>query len=368
MKARHLAALTTLLILCALTSAQGYFVRIAYNTNLRADASLDASIIETAPAGTALSVVGQSGRWLKISRNGGEVWMANWVSYSRVDGSGAPTSHSGALEQIDNCCFVDRQCNGDEEWTDGYWAFQNGQCPAPSSSQPNSSAPPANSAPANVDNCCFVDRQCQTGQDWTDGYWAYQNGQCGSPSQARHIGSAFIDGSATFIAQISAALDLLKRRAPRWHAYVTKGPQVIRESQPGSPDGYAAGDTIYISPSAAAKPAHVLAELLVHEACHVQSRLSGLYGTVYPWKIQDYLPEYVSKIVWQKLTYGRVVMTYSPAQVARLIRNGYLEQRVRPGVVSVTYISAEVRQWLREGIDFFGAVRTEIARANSLLS
>ncbi len=83
--------------------------------------------------------------------------------------------------QIDNCCFVDRQCSSDQDWRDGYWAFQNGQCAAPAPSQPGTSAPPASSAPANVDNCCFVDRQCQSEKEWSDGYWAYQAGQCAAP-------------------------------------------------------------------------------------------------------------------------------------------------------------------------------------------
>ncbi len=83
--------------------------------------------------------------------------------------------------QVDNCCFVDRQCQSDQDWTDGYWAFQNGQCAAPAQSQ--SPAQPASNIPAAVDNCCQVDRQCQTEADWTDGYYAYQNGQCAAPAQ-----------------------------------------------------------------------------------------------------------------------------------------------------------------------------------------
>ncbi len=92
--------------------------------------------------------------------------------------------------QIDNCCFVDRQCSSDQDWRDGYWAFQNGQCSAPAQSQPGTSAPPASSAPANVDNCCFVDRQCQSEKEWSDGYWAYQAGQCHAPAQPQPQTSA----------------------------------------------------------------------------------------------------------------------------------------------------------------------------------
>ena len=78
------------------------------------------------------------------------------------------------LAQVDNCCFVDRQCGSDQEWLAGYWAFQNNQCAAPAQSQPA----PAASSSTPVDNCCGIDRQCQTDQDWIKGYWAYQNNQC----------------------------------------------------------------------------------------------------------------------------------------------------------------------------------------------
>ena len=48
-----------------------------------------------------------------------------------------------ASAQIDNCCFVDRQCGSNQEWINGYHAYQNGQCavPAPSGQPANSSAP-----------------------------------------------------------------------------------------------------------------------------------------------------------------------------------------------------------------------------------
>ena len=89
--------------------AQGYSIRITYNTNLRESYSLESAIVETASAGTTLTVVGSNKRWLRINRNGSEVWMADWVGYTRVEDS-APTQTQTAAN-IDNCCFVDRQCN-----------------------------------------------------------------------------------------------------------------------------------------------------------------------------------------------------------------------------------------------------------------
>ncbi|MDE2859391.1 MAG: hypothetical protein OXN94_16215 [Chloroflexota bacterium] len=94
-------------------------------------------------------------------------------------------------QNVDNCCFVDRECQSDQDWTDGYWAFQNGQCAAPAQSQPLAQAvsqpqpQPQTGGPVAIDNCCFVDRQCQSDQDWTDGYLAFQNGQCAAPAQSQ---------------------------------------------------------------------------------------------------------------------------------------------------------------------------------------
>ena len=53
-----------------MTSAQNYSIRVTSNTNLRAAASLQASIVETVPAGTTLNVVGSADRWLRIDRMG----------------------------------------------------------------------------------------------------------------------------------------------------------------------------------------------------------------------------------------------------------------------------------------------------------
>ena len=88
--------------------------------------------------------------------------------------------------QINNCCSVDRQCNTDEEWISGWWAFQNNQCTAPSQ-QPQSTATSTqrqSDASGDVDNCCFIGWQCNTNAEWTSGYWAFQHNQCGAaPSQ-----------------------------------------------------------------------------------------------------------------------------------------------------------------------------------------
>ena len=87
---------------------------------------------------------------------------------------------------IDNCCFVDRHCQTDQQWRAGWHAFQNGQCAAPAQSQTQTAAqPPPNTGATNIDNCCFVDRQCQTDQQWRAGWHAFQNGQCAAPAQSQ---------------------------------------------------------------------------------------------------------------------------------------------------------------------------------------
>ena len=186
MKIKSLLTIIVLLMISWAASAQGYTIRLTYNTNLRVANSLTSGIVETAPAGSILQVFGQQDRWLQIDRAGSQVWMAGWVSFSRVEGS-APT---GAPSQtpIDNCCFVDRQCNTDREWTDGYWAFQNGQCEAPAQSQPLvqpqtqariwTPTRPLIEIPGNINNCCSLDRECHSDKEWRAGWVAFKELEC----------------------------------------------------------------------------------------------------------------------------------------------------------------------------------------------
>ena len=96
----------------------------------------------------------------------------------------AAAGGGGMASDIDNCCFVDRQCSTDQDWVNGWHAFQNNQCSASTQSQP------PGGAPAQIDNCCYVDRQCNTNQDWINGWQAYANNQCGAPAQSQPAGGA----------------------------------------------------------------------------------------------------------------------------------------------------------------------------------
>ncbi len=149
MKFRLFAVTVLLICFYGQASAQTYHIRVTQNTNLRASYSLQSGIAETVPAGTTLQVGGSFNRWLSISRNG-DVWMADWVPYDRVESAQTPSD-------VNNCCFVDRQCATDQEWTDGYWAFQNNQCPVSPPATRQTSTQPSTTQPQSIDNCCFVD-------------------------------------------------------------------------------------------------------------------------------------------------------------------------------------------------------------------
>ena len=123
MRAKCFALIIAGLVLRAGSSAQEYSIRANRGLNLRAAPSLYADIADTVRTGAVLEVVGKSGSWLKINRNSNEVWLADWVNYSRVDSG---PLESPAATPIDNCCFVDRPCQSDQEWVAGYWAYQNG--------------------------------------------------------------------------------------------------------------------------------------------------------------------------------------------------------------------------------------------------
>ncbi|MCY4538414.1 MAG: SH3 domain-containing protein [Chloroflexi bacterium] len=194
MKIRVITVLLVMIALCNVASAQSYAIRVTYNTNLRAANSLTSGVVESAPAGTVLTVLGQQGRWLQIDRSGRQVWMAGWVSHSRVQSAQPAVSQPQSQPQtpIDNCCFVDRQCHTDQEWADGYWAFQNGQCAAPAQSQPQVQAQPQTQAqtqtqtwvptqrgnPHDIDNCCQLDRECHSDEEWRAGWVAFKELEC----------------------------------------------------------------------------------------------------------------------------------------------------------------------------------------------
>ncbi len=262
---KRLALIFALLISFGTASAQSYHVRVSFNTNIRSAPNLEASIVDTVRSGATLLVVGQQEKWLRISQGAREAWMANWVRHTRVEQSGS---------QVDNCCFVDRQCNSDREWTEGYWAYQNNQCGAPQQSLPQQSISVSAAASADVNNCCFLGWQCNSEQQWTRGFLAYQNNQCDSPIA--------MEGSEAFVIQVKKALDMLKRWAPEWYTYATSGLDKIREVPESQGSGvWVAERRFDIVPSHAFAGSGSgaviwLAGIIVHDACHVHRYEAGL--------------------------------------------------------------------------------------------
>ena len=190
MKVKLLVVISFVLLVCGLVSAQSFQIRANRIINLRASHSLTSDIVETVGAGTVLDVVGKFNRWYRISRNGAEAWMADWVDYSRMDAGAAATTDSSVSQPmtsagtaVDNCCFIDRQCRSNAEWVNGYHAHQNNQCgAAPMSTETR--APEPVSQPAVIDNLCYTVRTCRTPLEWVDGYHAYHSQQ-NRGSQAR---------------------------------------------------------------------------------------------------------------------------------------------------------------------------------------
>lgn len=210
-----------------------------------------------------------------------------------------------AAAQVDNCCGLDRQCQTDQEWTDGYWAFQHGQCAAPAQSQATSNAP------AQVDNCCFVDRQCHTDAEWTDGYWAYQQGQCPAAAQSPVVASQrpIIEGAEAFVRRVNNALDWLGRRAPAWYAYVINGTNKIGQSTLyGASFARLAERATYLSQSHAFRGEGrsvdymILCSTLIHEASHHYDHAAGL--VIVGWAGEIRAEEKQLEFYWDVDPYG----------------------------------------------------------------
>lgn len=267
MKVKLFAFLTSALLFCTVATAQNYSVRVTYNTNLRASSSLDARVVDTALAGTTLPVTGSHDRWLQIDWRSRPVWMANWVPMTRVAGGSGPSD-------IDNCCFVDRLCNSDHDWTSGYWAYQNNQCGAPITPVSSVSTPltTTTTPAAEVNNCCQTGWQCHNDQDWQAGFFAYQTNQCANQGME-------IEGPEAFVRPLQEALAIVRERAPGWLAYIVDGLSKVRLDPNARRSAVNVWTrTWHVPPSRFegwGDPVSVIGSL-VHEACHIHRYAAGL--------------------------------------------------------------------------------------------
>lgn len=360
-KIKYLATIIASFLLFAVVSAQPYSIRANRGLNLRAAPSLSADIAATVRMGAILNVVGHAGGWLKINRDGNEVWLADWVNFSRVNGSQETSSATGTTSEIDNCCFVDRECATDHQWVDGYWAYQNGHCATETSSQPMN---PTTSETSVIDNCCFAGWLCRTDQEWQNGYFAYQYNQCGQgaptgfvssccqsgwncsteldrwlgdkvikegfecdqPKQVAY-GRTVIDGSETFIRQITASLEYLKARTPHWYAYIVNGVRKIRGG-PWGPGTFAFQDSLNIAPPHAREATIVLAGTLLHEACHVNRIMEGSffttsgYDTVEGFSVEENICEVLREGALTEANPRRPTNPWLEAALAHYFNNG----------------------------------------------
>lgn len=139
------------------------------------------------------------------------------------------------------------------------------------------STAPTTAAPSDIDNCCFVDRQCTTEQEWIDGYWAHQSGQCGAqpPFSGGNLSRPRIEGSEAFIYVVNETLSLMERKAPALYQYVVSVTSVVEEHGPDQCDwGWAYAGTGRTSLGSCLvegqmpSPLYVVAAYLAHEACH----------------------------------------------------------------------------------------------------
>ena len=276
MNSRRIVLTLLLLLFSSTISAQTYNVRVTHNTNLRASHSLESAVLTTAPAGTTLQVTGNFNRWLRVHRGGGDYWMADWVPYSRV-------AEQALSSDIDNCCFVDRQCTTDHEWTKGYWAYQNNECRVRPAATQQVPAQPVSSAPADIDNCCSAGWQCNTEAEWTRGYWAYQNNQCdGSPpsTASSFTGGINIEGTETFRIWVEGGLDLLRQKAPQWYRYVLGATRKILQ-RPAASGAFVdvANRTHHTAwdPNDYPNDLNIftIAHEMIHEACHIYQFMEG---------------------------------------------------------------------------------------------
>lgn len=256
---------------------QGATAYITGGMNIRAAASTSSAVEAKARAGDTFAVLesrsGSRWCWLRISPG----WLAKTARVQstrpvRRVVSGPVEPQPVQRSNINNCCFVDRQCMTEDEWTAGYRAYQRNECRVSTvPAQQSGSLPKTTGTDSDVNNCCNLGWNCKTDHEWERGFWNFQVGQCEHPG-------VIVEGPGAFIARITAILRLLRDRVPHWYSYVL---EVLTKIEPKS-DTYV---TVWFDSGhvkwgidgwtyrQANMPA--LASIMVHEACHVHRRRSG---------------------------------------------------------------------------------------------
>ena len=147
-----------------------------------------------------------------------------------------------------------------------------------------STHPVSGPIPAGVDNCCFLNRQCDSQEDWEYGYALFEYDLCHVPNID---GNIRITGSDAFVSTTRQALRLLLGRSPKWYRYTQQGLRGVTEIPMGGNSGIYVTERIYRSwPNFRTNlvgEALVIrvAGLLVHEACHVNRYVASLEHSGY---------------------------------------------------------------------------------------
>lgn len=164
MKTSAFAILITLIVSCYAASAQGHYVRTVGRVGLMEEASVWSNQTEIAPKGLVLYVIGQQGDFLKISKEGRELWVKAYMTSQPIDAG----ADGKAPSPENNCCYMGWTCTTDKDWADGYDAYQWGECIS------------------EVNNCCYFGWECHSDDEWQRGYQAFHMGTCDASVQ-RHL-------------------------------------------------------------------------------------------------------------------------------------------------------------------------------------
>ncbi|MDE2775156.1 MAG: hypothetical protein OXI77_04355 [Chloroflexota bacterium] len=259
---------------------------------------------------------------------------------------------------MDNCCFVDRQCSSDQQWADGYNAFQNKQCSAPGPA-PAAASPPAASqvllrtanavvigdphghsilpstsktfdwsagSVISYSNFCQGNWQCNSASDWAAGHHAFRSKQCGLPGRVISL-----VGDAEFQAFYTRRLEELERKLPHRYDYVLRGLDKVEQDacQPSCSFGVNTDIATFL---AYWYPLYVNgwekreSAILAHEACHVhRDRARGFYRS--PTCDPNYF--WSEETICRELELEVVIELGAPSHVIEGVRNMLANTRAR---------------------------------------
>lgn len=314
-----IAALTILLSIYS-ASAQVIYVQVERDTGLYTKLHPGSQPDLVVPAGTKLEA-GHSideitytdgRRWMYVLYNDKHYLIGTWEPFttstvqltSVIDQSSAAAPAPPA--NVDNCCFVDRHCHSDQEWDEGYWAYQRNECPI-SAVQPSPAAAACyNTDHASVSGTMNIRQQPTTLSSIVRRAYAGETvrvtgSQRGAVYCWLNLGDGWmaktalvkslwpttalsarpqIIGEPAFVAGYSSVLDLMALKAPRWYDYVTSAASTIEQHHLTGHDAFANyadsnnrkiisglralylhGNGVLYSVSAAG--------ILAHEACHL---------------------------------------------------------------------------------------------------